>query len=193
MDVGLDRRITLRKPVSYSRGRFSATAHLKVASTFDGEGMPMHSRVQATECCCSGSEPPSATFTQRLLIVGQVLMRRVLLLPASLCCCLGVGVPEFGADLDNVKPPGLIVAAAVAMLAVGLPLSGGKTFSNVHTQLPSLTSDALAMVSRTHPICCKAAVLHTGCWLLVVRDLPAWVLSLLAWQQVLARHHVYGC
>ena len=47
-----------------------------------------------------------------------------------------------------MKPAGLIVAAAVAMLAVGLPLSGGKTFSNVHTQLPSLTSDALAMVSR---------------------------------------------
>ena len=53
--------------------------------------------------------------------------------------CLAAGVPEFGADLDNVKPAGLIVAAAVAMLAVGLPLSGGKTFGNVHTQLPSLT------------------------------------------------------
>ena len=76
--------------------------------------------------------------------------------------CLAAGVPEFGADLDNVKPAGLIVAAAVAMLAVGLPLSGGKTFGNVHTQLPSLTADALAMV-RLHS-CPHASLLHGLSW-----------------------------
>ena len=36
LDVGLNKRITLRKPFNLSRGRFSLTTHLKVASTFDG-------------------------------------------------------------------------------------------------------------------------------------------------------------
>ena len=61
-------------------------------------------------------------------------------------------MPEFGADLDNVKPAGLIAAAAVVMLAAGLPLSGGKTFGNAHVQLPSLTADALAMVGTAAEI-----------------------------------------
>ena len=55
-------------------------------------------------------------------------------------------MPEFGIDVDNVKPVGLVAAAALAVLAIGLPLSGGKTFGNVHTRLPAVSQDALAMV-----------------------------------------------
>ena len=48
--------------------------------------------------------------------------------------------------MDNVQPVGLVAAAAVALLAIGLPVSGGKTFGDVRTRLPSVSDEAMGMV-----------------------------------------------
>lgn len=133
MDVGLNKRITLRKPLNLSRGRFSLTTHLKVASTFDGRGLRAHTL--------------AAALAVRLLSTGILLC---------------AGVPEFGLDIDNVKPVGLVAAAAAVVLAIGLPLSGGKTFGDLHTRLPAVSQDALSMVS---PSC---LMVSAGCTSIVI-------------------------
>ena len=39
-------------------------------------------------------------------------------------------------DVDNIKPKGLVVAAAVAMLVLGKPLSGSRGFGGLQFTLP---------------------------------------------------------
>jgi hypothetical protein len=58
---------------------------------------------------------------------------------------LGAGQPEFGVDVDNVKPTGLVVGAALIMLALGKPLTGSRAFGGALFSLPQM-GDCKAMV-----------------------------------------------
>ena len=55
------------------------------------------------------------------------------------------GQPEFGVDVDNVKPTGLVVGAALIMLALGKPLTGSRAFGGAMFSLPQM-GDCKAMV-----------------------------------------------
>ena len=57
------------------------------------------------------------------------------------------GQPEFALDVDNVKPLGLVVGAAVAMLLAGKPLSGSRGFGGLQYGLPKI-GDMNAKVRR---------------------------------------------
>ncbi|KAK9906443.1 hypothetical protein WJX75_001896 [Coccomyxa subellipsoidea] len=46
------------------------------------------------------------------------------------------GQPEFAVDVDNIKPKGLVVAAALALLVLGKPLSGSRGFGGLQFALP---------------------------------------------------------
>ncbi|CAL8462387.1 g1920 [Coccomyxa elongata] len=48
------------------------------------------------------------------------------------------GQPEFAVDVDNIKPTGLVVVAAVAMLLLGKPLSGSRGFGGLQFGLPRI-------------------------------------------------------
>ncbi len=41
-------------------------------------------------------------------------------------------------DVDNIKPTGLVVVAAVAMLLLGKPLSGSRGFGGLQFGLPRI-------------------------------------------------------
>lgn len=56
------------------------------------------------------------------------------------------GQPEFAVDVDNVKPNGLVIGAAVIMLLLGKPLSGSRAFGGAMFSLPQM-GDCKAMVS----------------------------------------------
>ena len=48
------------------------------------------------------------------------------------------GQPEFALDVDNVKPLGLVIGAAVALLLAGKPLSGSRGFGGLQYGLPKI-------------------------------------------------------
>ena len=76
------------------------------------------------------------------------------------------GQPEFALDVDNVKPLGLVVGAAVALLLAGKPLSGSRGFGGLQYGLPRI-GDVTAKVEqrRCMPLhaCCTAAALRGSC------------------------------
>lgn len=88
-------------------------------------------------------------------------------LPSTwLCGC--AGQPEFAVDVDNMKPTGLVVAAAVTMLLLGKPLSGSRGFGGLQFGLPSTgTCTAKASISAFYQ-----ASLHLQ-W----EELPAHLIS----------------
>ena len=49
-------------------------------------------------------------------------------------------------DVDNVKPTGLVIGAALIMLALGKPLTGSRAFGGASFALPQM-GDCKAMVS----------------------------------------------
>ena len=51
--------------------------------------------------------------------------------------------------MDNVKPTGLVIGAALLMLAVGKPLTGSRAFGGAMFSLPQM-GDCKAMVRRSH-------------------------------------------
>ena len=55
------------------------------------------------------------------------------------------GRPEFGLDVDNIRPMQVVVGAALAMLALGKPLSGSRGFGGLQFGLP-VSGDAVAKV-----------------------------------------------
>ena len=55
------------------------------------------------------------------------------------------GQPEFAIDVDNVKPTGLVVGAALIMLVLGKPLTGSRAFGGAVFSLPQM-GDCKAMV-----------------------------------------------
>ncbi len=59
------------------------------------------------------------------------------------------GQPEFAVDVDNIKPTGLVIGAAVAMLVLGKPLSGSRGFGGIQFNIPGLDS-CLAKVCVQH-------------------------------------------
>lgn len=78
-------------------------------------------------------------------------------LKAYLCCQRAIfgpvaGRPEFGIDVDNIKPAQVVVAAAVAMLMLGKPLSGSRGFGGMQFGLP-VSGDAVAKVRIVHCLC----------------------------------------
>lgn len=50
----------------------------------------------------------------------------------------GDGRPVFGFDVDEVRPPKLVAAAAVAALATGKPLAGAKSVPVFTARVPGL-------------------------------------------------------
>lgn len=64
-----------------------------------------------------------------------------------MCTC--AGQPEFAVDVDNIKPKGLVVAAALAMLVLGKPLSGSRGFGGLQFALPK-TGTCTAKVCTMH-------------------------------------------
>ena len=58
---------------------------------------------------------------------------------------LQAGRPEFGVDVDNIKPMEVVVAAALGMLLFGKPLSGSRAFGGMQFGLP-VNGDATAKV-----------------------------------------------
>ncbi|CAL5227674.1 g10682 [Coccomyxa viridis] len=54
------------------------------------------------------------------------------------------GQPEFAVDVDNVKPTGLVIGAALIMLALGKPLTGSRAFGGASFALPQM-GDCKAM------------------------------------------------
>ncbi|CAK0751998.1 hypothetical protein CVIRNUC_002112 [Coccomyxa viridis] len=54
------------------------------------------------------------------------------------------GQPEFALDVDNVKPNGLVIGAALIMLALGKPLTGSRAFGGAMFSLPQM-GDCKAM------------------------------------------------
>ena len=75
------------------------------------------------------------TGVDRLAEVTHVVTEEVLI----------AGQPEFGVDVDNVKPTGLVVGAALIMLALGKPLTGSRAFGGAMFSLPQM-GDCKAMV-----------------------------------------------
>ena len=63
----------------------------------------------------------------------------------------GAGQPEFAVDVDNVKPTGLVIGAALIMLALGKPLTGSRAFGGASFALPQM-GDCKAMVSLFSPV-----------------------------------------
>ena len=63
-----------------------------------------------------------------------------------ICTYGNAGQPEFAVDVDNVKPAGLVVGAALIMLVLGKPLTGSRAFGNALFSLPQM-GDCKAMVS----------------------------------------------
>ena len=59
--------------------------------------------------------------------------------------CSAAGQPEFAIDVDNVKPTGLVVGAALIMLVLGKPLTGSRAFGGAVFSLPQM-GDCKAMV-----------------------------------------------
>ncbi|KAK9842548.1 hypothetical protein WJX81_005458 [Elliptochloris bilobata] len=53
------------------------------------------------------------------------------------------GRPEFGFDVDNIKPTQVVAAAALAMLVLGKPLAGSRAFGGMQFGLP-VNGDAVA-------------------------------------------------
>lgn len=87
------------------------------------------------------------------------------------CKCAHVhytGQPEFAVDVDNIKPTGLVVAAAVAMLLLGKPLSGSRGFGGLQFGLPRIgdcTAKVRMLAPGWHPLgirfgACSLARLH---------------------------------
>lgn len=56
------------------------------------------------------------------------------------------GQPEFAVDVDNIKPTGIVIGAAVAMLVLGKPLTGSRGFGGISFGLPGLNSSCTARV-----------------------------------------------
>lgn len=63
------------------------------------------------------------------------------------------GRPEFGVDVDNIKPMELVVAGALGMLLFGKPLAGSRAFGGMQFGLP-VNGDATAKVGAPvpHPV-----------------------------------------
>jgi len=65
------------------------------------------------------------------------------------------GRPEFGLDVDNIRPIQVVVGAALAMLALGKPLSGSRGFGGLQFGLP-VSGDAVAKARpRQRPRLCR--------------------------------------
>ena len=60
-------------------------------------------------------------------------------------------------DVDNVKPTGLVIGAALIMLALGKPLTGSRAFGGASFALPQM-GDCKAMVSLSLTIVSAEAV-----------------------------------
>jgi hypothetical protein len=65
------------------------------------------------------------------------------------------GRPEFGLDVDNIRPMQVVVGAALAMLALGKPLSGSRGFGGLQFGLP-VSGDAVAKVRGCSGRACAA-------------------------------------
>ena len=78
---------------------------------------------------------------------------------------LQAGRPEFGVDVDNIKPMELVVAGALGMLLFGKPLAGSRAFGGMQFGLP-VNGDATAKVGA--PVPHPAAGLMQSCAPLVL-------------------------
>ena len=67
--------------------------------------------------------------------------------------CSAAGQPEFAIDVDNVKPTGLVVGAALIMLVLGKPLTGSRAFGGAVFSLPQM-GDCKAMAGLYHMSIC---------------------------------------
>lgn len=67
----------------------------------------------------------------------------------QLTCSTLAGKPEVGFDVDNIRPGWLLLIPAAVLLLSGKPLSGTRSFGNLHARVPLLSDDAIVKVSAS--------------------------------------------
>jgi hypothetical protein len=67
------------------------------------------------------------------------------------------GQPEFALDVDNIKPTGVVIGAALAVLLLNKPLSGSRGFGGIQFSLPGAGSLVAKVCSFFHSFMVRGA------------------------------------